>query len=310
MAGRGVAWQGRIGPARQAQGSFGQASIGSSGQARMASAREGAHRQGRQDRFGLAGKAAAPQGVARCGGTGMSDPRSMMCFMDTPTATQLLGSWDASRPRSQQRELGMSEIGGCRRQAGYRLAGFPAAQLSSTPAVMGTAIHLVFADAARAVLGDSAIIEDAVSFAGLLGHPDLFHDGLVVDLKTTAYAVQLDKVRREGPPARHVWQCSLYAAALTVRGHQVRRIRLNYLDRSNGEEVVWEDDFKLQHVRDALAWVEAVKRGPLQSLPRDYSPDSAYCRNCPLFPSAGGGACPSATRGRCCTWRTPTRSGG
>lgn len=45
-----------------------------------------------------------------------------MTTMERTTADLLL-EWDRSRPRSRQRELGWSELGGCRRRAGYRLAG-------------------------------------------------------------------------------------------------------------------------------------------------------------------------------------------
>jgi hypothetical protein len=217
-------------------------------------------------------------------------PASATTPTAVPSASELLRAWDASRPRSQQRELGVSALGGCRRAAGYRLAGTPADEGYDTgglQAIMGTAIHDTFAAAARVAFSDFAghvVIENAeIQFAGLVGHPDLYVEPLLVDLKTLGYSMQLEKIRRNGPSIPHLWQVAVYAAGMILQGHPVERVRINYLCRDSGEEHVWEDNFRIEHVRDAVAWLDNVRKTEVELLPRDYRPDSAYCKNCSFF---------------------------
>lgn len=188
----------------------------------------------------------------------------------------------------------MSELGGCRRAAGFKLRGHPAAPVQGSPAaILGTLFHEGVAQAARVLLGKEALIEDEeVRFAGVPGHPDLFADGLLVDFKTVGYAMQLDKIRREGPPVRHRWQVMCYAAALIVQGRPVKRVRLDYIQRDSGEEHIWEAPFSMQDVRDAIAWLGNVRSAPLEALPRDYAPDSAYCASCPFYQPCWGHGVP------------------
>src|SRR5712691_6842353 len=140
-----------------------------------------------------------------------------------PSTRELLLAWDAERPRSQQAEIGMSALGSCRRQAGYGLQGYEADEdweFNGIQAVLGSAIHELAAEAARDLVGrpaqdsdDSqagnggppprAMIEDIeVRFGGLLGHPDLYYDGIVRDIKTLGYSMQLDDRRQRGPKKR------------------------------------------------------------------------------------------------------------
>lgn len=218
--------------------------------------------------------------------------------MNLPTATEILRAWDAARPRNSQAELGVSELGGCRRAAGYRLHGYPQEDNggSSMQAILGSAIHEVFAKAAaQQIGGDPGVVifdDTSVRFAGVLGHPDVYANEQVVDLKTTGYAIQIAKIRRDGPPRKHLWQIATYAAALILEGKPVRTVRLNYIDRGTGEEYVWESPFRMQDVRDAMAWLENVKNAPLESLPRDYDADSVWCASCPFFGPCWGRAVP------------------
>src|SRR5712691_11422982 len=133
-----------------------------------------------------------------------------------PSTRELLLAWDAERPRSQQAEIGMSALGSCRRQAGYGLQGYEADadwEFSGIQAVLGTAIHELAAEATRNFVGRPAharhdshgwnggpapriIIEDIeVRFGGLLGHPDLYADGIVRDIKTLGFTMQLEDRR-------------------------------------------------------------------------------------------------------------------
>lgn len=102
------------------------------------------------------------------------------------------------RARSQQRALGMSELGGCRRQAGFKVTGTPESNPSnertdiyadSREAMIGTLIHdLVLPQIAA--MSMTAEIEQKVvlRFEGLPeipGHADLVDETTLGDLKCT-----------------------------------------------------------------------------------------------------------------------------
>ncbi len=209
-----------------------------------------------------------------------------------PTTSELLLLVDRQRARSRQRELGMSEVGGCRRRAGYKLAGTePVNEVGSVQAMMGTAIHEAVAAGMRLVAGPGDLVEREVRFAGLVGHLDRYEADTrtVVDTKTTS-THWCEHVKVHGPSQQQRWQVSLYAAALVMEKVPVERVRIDYLVRDSGAEysVGWALDPK--DVRDAVAWLGQVRDTPLAMLPRDYAPDSAFCRGCP-FGGAGGGVC-------------------
>jgi hypothetical protein len=204
------------------------------------------------------------------------------------TTASLLLEWDRRRPRSQQAEFGMSELGDCRRRAGYRLAGVqPTNAGGSLQAVMGTVVHEAVATVlrdlqAQGLIPADALIEHEVRFAGILGHLDLYIEPEVTDTKTTS-SRWLEKLKVNGPSLSHLWQTHGYAAALIAEGRSVRRITIDYIARDTGEEWRWSGPFDPQHVREALAWVTEVRNTPLEFLSRDHAPDSAWCQHCPFF---------------------------
>lgn len=139
-----------------------------------------------------------------------------------PSTAELLLRADWERPRSKQPGLGMSDLGGCRRQAGYKLHGYPPEKPSgSVQAVIGTAVHdkvdlELVALRDQGIIPASSVINEEVRFGGLVGHPDLYVNGVVRDTKTVGYDAQLANYKLSGPPKRHLWQVMTYAAALIV----------------------------------------------------------------------------------------------
>lgn len=205
------------------------------------------------------------------------------------TTAELLLAWDQRRARSQQTELGMSEVGGCRRRAGYRLAGVaPTNSGGSIQAVMGTAIHHVVEGVFRelqaaGVIPAADLVEHEVHFAGVKGHLDRYDSvrAEVDDTKSIA-GRRLEYIRVNGPDRQHVWQSHLYAAALIKEGRPVRGIVIDYIARDTGEDHQEPMPFDPQHVRDALAWLKYVRDTPLELLARDHAPSSAFCGGCPF----------------------------
>lgn len=212
------------------------------------------------------------------------------------TTSQLLLLADQRRPRTQQREIGFSDLGSCRKRTGYKLAGTePVNQLGSIQAVIGSAVHDMVANIMRQVAEPGDLVEHQVTFAGIKGHLDRYEAATetVVDTKTTS-SRWLEHIKLHGPEFSHLWQVSCYCAGLIAAGVPAKRIRIEYLARDTGEEWIWPgpDGVLLnpRNVRDAMQWLEAVRDADLDMLPRDHEPDSAFCLGCP-FGGPDGGIC-------------------
>lgn len=200
------------------------------------------------------------------------------------STTDLLLAWDRTRPRSQQRELGMSELGGCKRRAGYRLAGQePTDDGGSVQAVMGTAIHEAVSAILATVAEPGDLVEHEVEFAGIIGHLDRYEAATLTlkDVKTTS-SRWLDHIKVHGPGREHRYQTAAYAAALIKMGRKVRWVQIDYLARDTGEEWTHRRPFDPAEINEALAWVAEVRSSDLSMLPREYAPDSAFCGHCPF----------------------------
>ena len=118
-----------------------------------------------------------------------------------------LTSYDNNRARSQQVEIGVSQIGGCRTQVWLQLQ--DAERTNDTlklPALMGTAIHKMIEEALSADWNEFQM-EREVEYDGLMGHIDLYVPsvGAVVDWKTTKLK-NLDYF----PTKQQRWQVHLY----------------------------------------------------------------------------------------------------
>lgn len=209
-----------------------------------------------------------------------------------PSTGELLLLWDQRRPRSQQVAVGFSDLGSCRRRTGYKLANTPHVnQAGSIQAAIGTACHDAIANIMEEIKRDGDLIEYKVTFAGIYGRLDRYESDTqsVVDSKTTS-SRWLEHIKLLGPEHGHVWQVSCYAAALIQQNVPVKNIRIEYLARDTGEEYPYEKPFDVQDVRDALEWLKLIREAELEQLPRDYDPDSQYCRGCP-YGGLDGGIC-------------------
>ena len=217
--------------------------------------------------------------------------------MTAPTTTELLYEWDRRRPRSQQTEIGMSDIGGCERRAGYRMAGtVPSNAGGSMQAILGSAVHEAVADILLQLNVPGDIAETEVRFGGILGHFDRYHaaEKLVVDVKTTS-SRWLESIKVNGADYQHRWQVALYGAGLwKTHGVPVERVRIDYIARDTGEEYNWPNlagaPFDPRDVRDAMQWLNNVRSVPVGMLPRKYLPDSKFCGTCPFAGDCWEGA--------------------
>jgi hypothetical protein len=196
----------------------------------------------------------------------------------TPPSTvgelrQVLMDFEASRPRSMQKELGPSELGTpCRQQMARKLAGAPR-QPATEPAwapFQGTAVHASMEDVVaywnnqlgreRWLAEDRLVVIEPLpgpdgepAFPGIAGNGDAYDTdhGMVVDWKhvgTTALK-KLLAAKRAGKPSKeqvsqeYRVQGHLYGMGHANKGRDVRYVRLVLLARS------WQYD-------DSAEWTE------------------------------------------------------
>jgi hypothetical protein len=207
---------------------------------------------------------------------------------------------DARSSRSTQRKVGASDIGVCRRRAGYvhhRTEVSNPENLTGLPAVVGTWIHKGALSTMQRLWG--TVIETRVEDDLLRGHVDgldLPNDlrvkaGLpenewapdvveVDDLKTKRDARAVDYVRNRGPKRSELFQVHLYSdlirrgkikpiqrqARLAELGPlEVETVRLRYFPRTGEEreasaEFVHTQPFDPDIAAEAWSWVEQVSR--------------------------------------------------
>jgi len=153
---------------------------------------------------------------------------------------------------------------------------------------MGTAIHETVARTVQKLNKPGWLVEQKVTLAGISGTFDLYVPSTVIDWKTTN-TNGAKTIGVHGPYLSQLWQVHLYgAAAVATLGVQVERVRLNYIVRDSGAEVIYDAALDLNLVRDALKWAHDIKIMDLDDLPRDYAPDSVFCRGCPYGGDDGG----------------------
>lgn len=190
-----------------------------------------------------------------------------------------LTSYDKSRPRSQQKELGVSSIGGCARAAYFVLNSWDKEnETIKLPALMGTAIHTMIEQAVTNMDWDNQYeTELEVKHDGLMGHIDLWIPsiGAVVDWKTT---------KKAGlsyfPSNQQRWQVQLYGYLLTKNDHEVKTVTLVAIPRDGDERdiVIHTEEYSEAVALEALAWLENVKAMTEPPAPENYASFcSLYC---------------------------------
>lgn len=179
----------------------------------------------------------------------------------------------------------MSGVGGCRKRAGFQLHGFePDNAQNSVVAAIGSAVHHVVNEAVAALNRPGNLSEVEVTYGGLVGHIDRYEaeEQEAIDVKTSTER-WISSIQLHGIPESHRFQTALYAAGLIQGGTPVRTIRIDYIDRSSGQEWQARRPFSVKEVRQALEWVKFVKESPWDLLPRDYEPEGTICQSCPFF---------------------------
>lgn len=164
--------------------------------------------------------------------------------------------------RSLQKNVGPSEIGGCRRKVWSKINAAPKTNPDTVhgAAWMGTAIHAALEKALQAVdpWQERYEREQEVTFGGITGHVDVYDnvDKEVIDWKTTT---KKNLSSFEGPQK---WmQVQLYAYLLTQTGKPVHTVTLVGIPRDGNERdiryvsALYDEAVALE----GIAWLQEVQ---------------------------------------------------
>lgn len=208
-----------------------------------------------------------------------------------------LNAWDSQRARSRQVEVGVSSIGGCRREVWHQLVGTP--ELNKTDklaAILGTFIHAGIEKAIKREdpFGDNFLIEAELESKGIKGHVDLFikDQGLVIDWKTKTKSSM-----RYFPSEQERWQVQLYGWLLTQAGHEVKEVALCAVPRDGKMDdiKVHREKYDAPTAETAIVWYEAVRSLVENNEPApDPEENVGWCsRFCSYYDPTGEVGCPS-----------------
>lgn len=218
--------------------------------------------------------------------------------------TEIILWANAHSPRSLQQSIGPSELGTpCDRRLAYRLAGHPEINLRRDPwpAIVGTGVHAWLEDAVTSYQNEMFsrpvyLTEQELDIDPLvLGHTDLYRDGVVIDYKTAGPDV-MKKMRDVGPPTGYKVQTQLYGLGHTRAGRRVDNVALVFLPRAGwlSGMYVWTDQYRPDVAQRALDRMYSIAEGLLAvdiaNNPEVYDRIPAiedHCGYCPFYKRAG-----------------------
>jgi len=202
-----------------------------------------------------------------------------------------LTTYDNNRERSQQKQIGVSQIGGCRKQVWLQIQNTPKTnETLKLPALMGTAIHKMIEEA---LVKDNAAnwgeywLEEEVEYDGLKGHIDLYIPsvGAVVDWKTTKL-----KNLTYFPSTQQRTQVQLYAYLLSKNGHSPKTVTLVGIPRDGDERNIklHTEEYNEAMALEGLKWLREVQDMDIAPAPERYA--AQFCKfYCSYYGESCGG---------------------
>jgi CRISPR/Cas system-associated exonuclease Cas4 (RecB family) len=219
------------------------------------------------------------------------DPRELVI--------DVLRKKDATRSRSSQKQVGPSELGGCRRKVWYRLNDQPETNDNELKlaAIMGTAIHASIEEALALEdpSGEKYVVEQVVEFGDMKAHIDLWipESGAVVDWKT---------VKKNNlsyfPSIQQRWQVQVYGYLLEKSGKgKPKTVNLVAIARDGNENDVQihTEDYDPAIAEEALNWLAAIKESTEVPEPEK---SASYCQHyCKYYDASGEMGCVGIKKG-------------
>lgn len=209
---------------------------------------------------------------------------------------RLIREADQERPRYQQTAVGISELGGCMRQAAYKVSGAePTDEDTSNhaPAMIGTWLHEALLPRLAAASTDpGARIEVPVQVTSgplpLPGTIDLLTAKNALDVKTVS-GWGWQRVLTEGPKRQHRWQLHTYGQAYVEEtGDPLDDVTLLFFARDSGEVMAHTEPWSPVVAAEALTWwAAAVEYGQTapDAAPREDRRGPGHdivCSGCPF----------------------------
>jgi hypothetical protein len=205
----------------------------------------------------------------------------------------ILHAKENSRARSNQVQIGPSELGGCRRKVYYRLHDQHETNGNEMKlaAIMGTAIHAAIEDAINLADPDGTkyIVEQEVEYGDMKAHIDLWipETGDVVDWKT---------VKKNNlsyfPSTQQRWQVQVYGYLLDKSGKgKPVNVNLVAIPRDGDERdiKVHSEPYDPAIAEEALNWLAAIKQTETAPEPER---DKSYCKHyCKYYDASGDIGC-------------------
>lgn len=194
--------------------------------------------------------------------------------------------------RSQQKQVGPSEIGGCRRKVWLKLQGAESTNPNTLrlAAIMGTAIHTYIEQAfeRQDPFQERYILEGEYEYEGLMGHIDMYdkENCQVVDWKT---------VKKTNltyfPSKQQRMQVQLYGYLLMKNNVEVKTVTLVAIPRDGDErDIVYHSEPYDESVALAgLAWLKEVEEMTEPPAPEK---DAFFCQHyCNFYDATGKQGC-------------------
>lgn len=194
--------------------------------------------------------------------------------------------------RSLQKQVGPSEIGGCRRKTWLKINGYQSTNPNTLrlSAIMGTAIHTYIQEAfeRQDPFNERYILEGEFEYEGLMGHVDMYdkENREVVDWKT---------VKKTNltyfPSKQQRMQVQLYGYLLTKNGIEVKTVTLVAIPRDGDErDIVYHSEPYDESVALAgLAWLKEVQEMTEAPAPEK---DAFFCQHyCNFYDKTGMVGC-------------------
>jgi PD-(D/E)XK nuclease superfamily len=203
-----------------------------------------------------------------------------------------LDSYDKSRARSQQKQVGVSQFGSCRRSVWFQLNNYDKTnETLKLPALMGTGIHYVIEQAFVAQAKETwqkYWLEEAFEYDGIKGHVDMYlpEIGAVIDWKTT-------KLRNLEyfPSKQQRWQVHLYGWLIKNAGlNDPKTVTLVAIPRDGDERhiKVHTEEYNEEVALEAIRWYREIQSMEQPPEPERYA--AQFCQHyCPYFGEKCGG---------------------
>ena len=201
---------------------------------------------------------------------------------------------DSSRSRSNQTQIGPSELGGCSRKVWYRINAQPPTNEDGLKlaAIMGTAIHAEIEASLRRVdpNGEKFLLEQEVSHGDMKAHVDCYvpEEKMIVDWKTI-------KAKTAGyfPSKQQRWQVQVYGYLMIHGGGKpVDKVALVAICRDGDERdvIMHEEPYDESIALEALDWLKQIRESSTPPAPE--KEEYSYCRfYCNYYDASGEMGC-------------------